>query len=207
MNTYKFRYLDGELWEDWNREQVSSLLDNETADSDFDVRVFEADQTEEIESRLKKLPVKMFLQDLLRDDSALVGLFRERFDGEDAKAVKMDIFLRFFRELSKIDGTVDIFSTKKYDGMIYLSKGPITFGVRIPCEFLDNKFGPDHPRFYSVPYIGELGCFTPDEILTYVAPYYYLDIGAYDRQPLRDSREDMERLISNWPRMLLLEVG
>ena len=136
----------------------------------------------------------LIMKDIKNQGSCTYWILEGLFDEADIVEKKVAM-LRYLLEKYFVAIYSCKLENKSYLECVHNYRGTLQFKYRLPIDVL-RKYN-DH--------ISEVGAnivplmnLSPEELATYVMPFYYKEIGMWDRQFLRDDAKKISRLSSSW---------
>lgn len=158
---------------------------------------------------LKEEAIKLMFHDCLNSDSSIVRYLCDSTDiDEELKArVFLQLFESFLRYELKWYLNPKSEKGKSY-AVFYLDRvEPLDvfegchapcFKVTIPKEVIKKHYPDCERETYGAPQFFDIEKLEKDEMLQFIIPAYYHDLGWFDRKHIRDNKEKMEWLTRHW---------
>lgn len=184
--------FDFEKYKEKNEKQISEYFSSDELWPEISVM----NGANQYEYRTFSDSMRYLLWDLKDENSATNRIFL----GLDTNMEKrLDLFEKIF-SLYITEHTVyhDHRTDTGYDAF-YGRKG-LTFRCYLPKDYLMEKYGEEYPFQVSPMAIGK------EQILS-ITPFYYYELGAWDREKLRKDTDEMTWLRGNWIDKMVLGLA
>ena len=162
--------------------------------NDVDIQVFVQNKMNKNDDNNEA--IRLIMKDVKDEESCTYKLIEELFNETDIveKKIAMLRYLleNYFLCLYRFE------NGNKYYECVYSYWGPLEFKYRLPGDIMKRccRYFDEDSMFGATMIM--LSSLTAEELCAYVIPYYYREIGWWDRQFLRDDSEKMATLSASW---------
>lgn len=179
---FNYDLLDRQL------DTLMNLFNNDK----LDIRVYQLDAEKRFFDRNDNYSpaVELIVKDLKEKNSILSKLFKDKFVEENQSIEERNIqifkflfpliVLRQYRELNE----------KHQQYYLNCSKA-FGFAFLLPESLIKERYPKEDKKI-------DLSKLTPDEVIEYIVPEYYLMLGYWDNDPLRKKEDALAKLRKGW---------